>query len=171
MIFFKNLFVLFTYQESDVTMEVFGESNECASCLYSSFLSDCRSLFFNRINYDKVYFKNLEHFQQSDLINESHLSTKKELDADKMEVDVTGSQSSRGSVKSDVVNNNDLKHEALENDSAIKLVCWNRSDICAEMLKQIFYFRSFEVIIKVYLKRCFYYIVIIVVLFLGKIII
>lgn len=122
-------------------MEICGGNNELASHLYSSFLSDCRSLFFNQINYDKVYFKNLKDFHPNNLIDDSRQLKEHQFDADKDEMDVNESQSLHEDEILSRINN----HEALESDSSIKLVCWNRSEVCAEILRKIFHFRSFEV--------------------------
>jgi len=123
-------------------MEICKGNNELASHLYSSFLSDCRSLFFNQISYDKVYFKNLKDFHPNDLIDDLRQLKEDEIDADMEEIDISETQS----VHEDNLLSKIDNHEDLENDSSLKLVCWNRSEICGEILKKIFHFRSFEVI-------------------------
>lgn len=127
------------------------KSHENTSELYSNFINDPRSLFFNRRKYNESFFKKLtyENILNSQFsINEIETEDPKSVRAEEKEQEI-------GLLRNYTLHGISLekskpaeKFESflqIDENLETELACWNRNKICEEIVEQIFNFRSLEV--------------------------
>ncbi|KAL0280158.1 UNVERIFIED_CONTAM: hypothetical protein PYX00_001534 [Menopon gallinae] len=133
-----------------------GFDSAQSGLLYSNFINDPRSLFFNKIGFDEKYFRPKRALRpewEGLATLRSPCVTEQEFKCPCGPPDPPqGSSSELGLLRylstmdptATAKSPSSEQPGEAEDEDATLLISWNRSELCMEILKQIFRFRSFE---------------------------